>query len=177
MGVVAYQLLTGLLPFQAVVRSRAADLPPPSRLNPSVPMAVDAVIERAMEIEPSMRDSTARAFAGALNEAFMSPPISDMPTVHDLAGSANVIVRTIIPENPCALCGQANRSGSRFCRHCGHNLDDAGVYVSTLRRRSVLQPFAVAVRAPQGKSGGTRPRRETVPGSLTFFDRKDAEMR
>jgi serine/threonine protein kinase len=148
MGVVAYQLLTGLLPFQAVVRSRAADLPPPSRLNPAVPMAVDAVIERAMEIEPSMRYSTARAFADALNEALTSSPISEMPTVHDLAGSANVIVHAIIPENLCALCGQENRSGSRFCRHCGHNLDDTSPlvtevcqvgYVSDVGRRYVAQ--------------------------------------
>src|SRR5579863_5116535 len=35
LGVVAYQLFTGLLPFQAVVRSRAAELPLPSKLNPS----------------------------------------------------------------------------------------------------------------------------------------------
>ena len=97
MGVVAYQLLTGLLPFQAVVRSRAAELPPPSKLNPAVPQAVDVVIERAMEIEPSKRYSTARAFADALNEALKVPPISDMPTIHISNSNANVIVRTIIP--------------------------------------------------------------------------------
>lgn len=124
MGVVAYQLLTGLLPFQAVVRSRAAELPPPSKLNPAVSQAVDAVIERAMEIEPSMRYSTARACADAFNEALKVPPISDMPTIHISTGNANVIVLAIMPENPCGHCGQENRSRSRFCRRCGYNLDD-----------------------------------------------------
>ncbi|GAC1350530.1 MAG: hypothetical protein NVSMB27_33890 [Ktedonobacteraceae bacterium] len=148
MGVVAYQLLTGLLPFQAVVRSRAAELPPPSKLNPAVPQAVDAVIERAMEIEPSMRFKTARAFADSLNVALESPPISDMPTIHIPAGNANVIVRTMLPENPCGHCGQENRSSSRFCRHCGQSLDNTshvemGVcpvgFVSDVGRRYVAE--------------------------------------
>jgi len=52
MGVVAYQMLTGLLPFQAIVRSRATHLPPPSELNSVVPPAVDAAIFRASEVEP-----------------------------------------------------------------------------------------------------------------------------
>ncbi|HTD19104.1 MAG TPA: serine/threonine-protein kinase, partial [Ktedonobacteraceae bacterium] len=67
LGVVAYQLFTGLLPFQAVVRSHAAELPPPSMLNPALPQAVDAVVEQAMELEPSRRYSTAGEFADALN--------------------------------------------------------------------------------------------------------------
>ncbi|GAC1312973.1 MAG: hypothetical protein NVSMB27_49190 [Ktedonobacteraceae bacterium] len=148
MGVVAYQLFTGLLPFQAVVRSRAAELPPPSKLNATLPQAVDAVVERAMEIEPSMRYNTAGEFADALNEALKSPPIADVPTIVISAGNANVIVHTIIPENPCSLCGQENRSSSRFCRHCGHSLDDTSPlvaevcqvgYVSDVGRRYVAE--------------------------------------
>src|SRR5579864_9602854 len=50
-GVVAYQMFTGLLPFQAVVRSRSAELPAPSKLNASLPSAADAVILGAMEID------------------------------------------------------------------------------------------------------------------------------
>jgi serine/threonine protein phosphatase PrpC len=38
--------------------------------------------------------------------------------------SANVIVRALLPENPCTNCGRENRGSSRFCRHCGHSLDD-----------------------------------------------------
>jgi len=130
LGVVAYQLFTGLLPFQAVVRSRAAELPVPSKLNPSLPTAVDAVVERAMELEPSNRYSTGRAFADALNAALVSPSLIDMPTIDVSSSNANILVRTIIPENPCAACGQENRSTSRFCRHCGNNLDDTSPLVT-----------------------------------------------
>src|SRR5438270_13135668 len=105
---VSYQLYTGLLPFQAVVRSRVAELAPPSKLNSDVPQAVDAIVERAMELEPSKRYSSGREFADALNNALAAPPISEMPTILVSSGNANIIVRTIIPENPCSACGQEN---------------------------------------------------------------------
>ncbi|HLZ60561.1 MAG TPA: serine/threonine-protein kinase, partial [Ktedonosporobacter sp.] len=63
MGVVAYQMFTGLLPFQAVVRSHAAELPLPSKLNNTLPPAVDTLVMRAMEVDPSKRYRSARAFA------------------------------------------------------------------------------------------------------------------
>src|SRR2546421_2205988 len=123
MGVVAYQMFTGLLPFQAIVRSRAATLPPPSELNPLLPPAADAVIFRATETDPAKRYRSARAFADGLNDALKSAPLSVTPTKLATAGNANVVVRAIIPENPCSTCGQENRSSSRFCRRCGHRLD------------------------------------------------------
>jgi serine/threonine protein phosphatase PrpC len=105
-------------------------LPPPSELNPSLPAATDAVIFRAIETDPAMRYSSARSFAGALNAALKSAPISVTPTRLATIGNANVIVRTIIPENPCSACGQENRSSSRFCRRCGHRLDDTSPLVT-----------------------------------------------
>ncbi len=154
MGVVTYQMLTGLLPFQAVVRSHAAELPTPSQMNSAVPQAVDAVIEQAMEIEPAKRYASGKAFAAAFNNALAVPlseptrAAEELPTIRVNARNANVLVRTIIPENPCANCGQENRSSSRFCRHCGHSLDDTSPmvvdvcqlgYVSDVGRRYAAQ--------------------------------------
>ena len=129
MGVVAYQFMTGLLPFQAVVRHHAAGLPPPSTLNAWLPTSVDAVILRAIETDPRKRFQSARAFADALNDALStgSSPETSAPTmVATVAGAknANVLVRMLVPENPCPQCGKENRSSSRFCRYCGHNLDE-----------------------------------------------------
>ncbi|MEO8971952.1 MAG: protein kinase, partial [Ktedonobacteraceae bacterium] len=155
MGVVAYQMLTGLLPFQAVVRSHAAELPMPSQLNNAVPQAVDAVISRAMELEPSNRYVSGKAFADAFNSALDGtraalPPkaVEELPTIAVNVGNANVLVRTLIPENPCANCGQENRGSSRYCRHCGHSLDETSPmvidvcqvgYVSDVGRRYAAQ--------------------------------------
>ncbi len=148
MGVIAYQMFTGLLPFQAIVRSRGAQLPGPSELNPVLPQAADAIILRAMENDPAKRYRSARAFADALNETLKLASSSVTPTMFGTSNNANVIVRTIIPENPCSDCGQENRSSSHYCRRCGHKLDDTSPlvtevcqvgYVSDTGRRFVAE--------------------------------------
>jgi serine/threonine protein kinase len=129
LGVVAYQMLTGLLPFQAIVRSRAARLPCPSELNPLLPGAVDNVVLRAMDNDPDKRYPGARAFVQALDAALEVPVSTSEATRIEGTASANVLVRAIIPENPCGSCGQENRRSSRFCRRCGHRLDDTSPLV------------------------------------------------
>ncbi len=154
MGVVAYQMFTGLLPFQAVVRYRVSEVPLPSKINPALPAALDAVIMRAMETEPAKRYPSARAFADAVNDALTTSPafpvipptpsLSDMPTlpitsaalpallqaVQAPLNNASIMVRLIVPENPCSACGQENRNNSRFCRRCGHPLNDTAPLVT-----------------------------------------------
>src|SRR5579883_1919397 len=131
MGVVAYQMLTGLLPFQAIVRSHAARLPCPSELNPELSPAVDDVVLRAIDNDPNRRYPTAGEFVRELDAALQLPPASSVEVTRmEIPGSANTIVRAIIPENPCSACGQENRSSSRFCRRCGHRLDDTSPLVT-----------------------------------------------
>jgi eukaryotic-like serine/threonine-protein kinase len=148
MGVIAYQMFTGLLPFQATVRNRSAQLPAPSELNPLLPQIADAIILRAMDTDPAKRYRSSRAFADALNETLKSVSQLGTPTLFATENNANIIVRTIIPENPCSECGQENRSSSRFCRRCGHKLDDTSPlvtevcqvgYVSDTGRRYVAE--------------------------------------
>ncbi len=134
MGIVAYQMFTGLLPFQAVVKSRAVELPMPSKLNWALPPAVDPIIMRAMDVDPAKRHRSAGAFVEALNDAIASDltvadGIEFAPTMV-ATSNANVIVRAMVPENPCASCGRENRGSSRFCRHCGHSLDDTSPLVT-----------------------------------------------
>jgi eukaryotic-like serine/threonine-protein kinase len=126
MGVVVYQMFTGLLPFQALIRNRGAELPAPSTLNKVLPPALDAVVLRAMEIDPGKRFPSASAFADALEDTLTKESFYAEPTVSEsvmVTSDANVIVRTAMPENPCGQCGRENRSSSRFCRHCGQSLD------------------------------------------------------
>lgn len=148
MGVVAYQMFTGLIPFQAIVRNHALGIPSSSELNPQLNAAVDAAIERAMENDPVKRFTSAREFADTINAALKVTSSTATPTMLVTSGSTNVIVRTIIPENPCSACGQENRSSSRFCRRCGHRLDDTSPlvtdvcqvgYVSDVGRRYVAE--------------------------------------
>ena len=71
-GVVLYELLTGVLPFDgenqfAVIHKIVGHDPaPPSTLNPEVPPAMDEVMARAMAKNPDERYATAREFGLAL---------------------------------------------------------------------------------------------------------------
>jgi serine/threonine protein kinase len=133
MGVIAYQMFTGLLPFQAVVKNHAAELPAPSTLNFTLPPTVDAVIMKAIEAEPAKRFHSGKDFIEALFDALVTENIWIQPTITDEAKSpttlnnSNAIVRLLIPENPCGKCGRENRSVSRFCRHCGYTLNSTSL--------------------------------------------------
>jgi serine/threonine protein phosphatase PrpC len=129
LGVLAYQMLTGVLPQQATIDNPSATLPYPSTLNSWLPSSVDPVILRAIEHNPRKRYQSARAFVDALNLALatgISPAASDLTVASGTLASldAPVVIRTVQLENVCIQCCSENRSGSRFCRHCGHELVD-----------------------------------------------------
>ena len=75
LGVVAYHLLTGRVPFQATSHAELINLiatrqpPPAQQINPRVSVTVSAVLAQAMSIDPKFRFPTARNFARALSQA------------------------------------------------------------------------------------------------------------
>jgi beta-lactam-binding protein with PASTA domain len=74
-GVVLYELLTGVVPFDhelpvTIALKHVSEAPvPPMQRNPAVPPALDAVALRALRKEPAARYQTADEFAGALRSA------------------------------------------------------------------------------------------------------------
>jgi serine/threonine-protein kinase len=75
LAVVAYEMLSGQIPFQAESTAslvfKVAAEPPPSirQVRPELPEEVDVVLERALAKEPGERFETATAFVEALAEA------------------------------------------------------------------------------------------------------------
>ena len=73
LGIVLFETLTGQRPFTgdgaaAVALARLTTTPPrPSSLRPSVPVELDAIVQRAMEFDPDDRYPTAAAMAVALD--------------------------------------------------------------------------------------------------------------
>ena len=131
MGVVAYQMFTGILPAQAIIRSRTAMCPVPSALNPALPPTVDPIVMCVMDIDPAKRYRSGHEFADALNNALQGESISAAAIVGDtITSTGNIIIRSLIPEHPCSRCGRENRDSSRFCRYCGHTLSDTSALVS-----------------------------------------------
>jgi eukaryotic-like serine/threonine-protein kinase len=86
LGIIAYEMLTGTLPFHASTPAEIASAhvrvppPPPSLRMPEVPLSVDAAIFQALEKDPSRRFPTAGSFAAAIAawnvRANPSPPLA-----------------------------------------------------------------------------------------------------
>jgi serine/threonine-protein kinase len=77
LGCVAFELLTGRRPFEAESPTAEATLhasePPPhaSELDPSLPAAVDTVLQRALAKSPDARPGSAKALVGGLRTALL----------------------------------------------------------------------------------------------------------
>jgi serine/threonine protein kinase len=78
-GVILYECLTGRVPFEgdtpvAVALKQLSEQPvPPSHINPEVSPALDAVVMKSLQREPSMRFGDANEFIAALDAAMLDP--------------------------------------------------------------------------------------------------------
>ena len=74
-GIVLYEMLTGTVPFEGdsavtIALKQVSEPPlPPSRLNPAVPLDLEAVVLRALAKEPHQRFADADEFIAALEAA------------------------------------------------------------------------------------------------------------
>ncbi len=79
LGAIAYELLAGRAPSDSRARedegiTRRMILPPvPSSINSKLPMAIDAVVMKALAIDPDQRYQTPRDFAEAFSQAGAQP--------------------------------------------------------------------------------------------------------
>jgi len=73
-GIVLYELLTGRVPFDAdtpvavLMKHAYEPPPPPSSINPDIPVAVETALLRAIEKDPGARYQSAAAMAEALEQ-------------------------------------------------------------------------------------------------------------
>ncbi|NMO15838.1 protein kinase [Pyxidicoccus fallax] len=90
LGVIAYQLVTGRLPFEdeglagQLVAHQTRPPPPPRSVHPGVPPAVERVILRALAKSPEERYPSAAALRAALQAAVTEDARSPAPEAHAL---------------------------------------------------------------------------------------------
>lgn len=116
-GVVLYELLTGILPFdgenQFVVIHQIVGHEPtrPSMLNPDVPAAMDEVIARAMAKNPDERYATAREFGLALRVVAQHMGASSGDQNADVAAELGKIIANRAPVAPPAALRDGSSTG------------------------------------------------------------------
>ncbi len=93
-GVVLYELLTGSVPFEGdsavtiALKQVSVDAVPPSRRNPEVSPALDAVVMRSLAKEPSQRFANADEFIAALQRAREGIAPAPAPVPNSATGTA-----------------------------------------------------------------------------------------
>ena len=93
LGVVAYELLTGRVPFLAdtpfaIVAAHMRDpLPPPRSINPALPAMAERALLTALAKQPAQRFASAAEFATALSDGLRgTPAVETMPTIAPVRG-------------------------------------------------------------------------------------------
>lgn len=82
LAVIAYQFLTGRLPFKAdtgyatIIQHITMQPPPPCQVNPTLPLALDQILMRGLSKNPAERLPSARAFIAELEAALNNAPFA-----------------------------------------------------------------------------------------------------
>lgn len=139
LGATMYHALTGHEPQPFEAPGVGALL----RWNRAITLQTEAIVVRAMQLDPEQRYQSAREMATALEErnAALTPrprlsatttrqPVATRP-VSPKATKAPRPARTAAPASAagpvCPRCGKRNRAGARFCAHDGAPLTPAAV--------------------------------------------------
>jgi serine/threonine protein kinase/ribosomal protein S27AE len=127
LGVLVFEMLTGRTPFEAdnytaIAHAHIYEQPPlPSRLNPRISPAVQAVILKALNKQPQDRFQHATDFALALEQA-VAAQMPMTSAAHPRALTPGVAVGQVAGLGVCPRCRAPNALGRQFCTQCGSPL-------------------------------------------------------
>ena len=142
MGVLAYDMLTGTTPFNALERGavqarQLTTFPPlPSSVNPNLPTHLDSVILRALAAHPERRYATPGEFIAAMEAASPTPDAENVPfdivqeveeLQSELPGMEGVETANFpVEDKPlimCTVCGHRSPADATWCAGCWGELD------------------------------------------------------
>ena len=163
-GVILYECLTGRVPFEgdtpvAIALKQISEQPvPPSHLNPEVSPALDAVVMKALQREPSMRFGDAGEFIAALDAALLDPtggsPAPERKRWPMIVGAVAAALIALIAwgllrDNTVRVPNVVGLPQERAI----NNLSSSGFKVDTVKRVKAAAPInQVVSQTPRGET-------------------------
>jgi serine/threonine-protein kinase len=163
-GVILYECLTGRVPFEgdtpvAIALKQISEQPiPPSHLNPEVSPALDAVVMKALQREPSMRFGDSDEFIVALDAAMLDPtggsPAPERKKWPMIVGAIALALLALIAwgmlrDNTVQVPNIVGLTQDRAF----NTLSSSGFQVDTVKRiKSQAPPNQVVSQDPRGES-------------------------
>jgi hypothetical protein len=109
---------------------------PPSRFNPDVPAAMDAVVVKALAPNPADRYPDVKSFMAAFGSVTLAPALQQ--------------AWEVLPGDRCSRCGTRNQTG-HYCRKCGARLERPEDEASSTLPESVLDEPIQITRVEVGR--------------------------
>jgi serine/threonine protein kinase/uncharacterized protein YjdB len=159
LGVVAYEMLTGQIPFtgetgMAVMMAHAVDpLPPIESLRPDCPLALSKVIRKMLEKKPEHRFPSMADAVAALRAASLASVVPAVPPSAERETQGRVVGRVGQPPRPSDATGTAAK--------------DTLPRVSPLRARLMERQSSAAAAANLAAVTRAPERRTTSPAVIT----------
>ena len=154
LGATLYYLLTGYQPTEAPARLSAQALRPPAMLNPALSKRTEAVVLRAMELDPAARQQTTLELADALTAARRAL------TRHGaVSGYPNSPAHEDAAAEPTVAVGSASRAGREIVLMRGSASNAASQSMARMAQLRQLEALRRARFRRQRIAPRRRPRR------------------
>lgn len=130
LGVLAFDMLTGTVPFNAMERAsvqarQITSVPPtPSNINPNIPQQLDSIILKALAPHPERRYQTPSEFVEALESVSPIPAgefgvFKITETIEKQTSFPGLEQQEALgPPLICTVCGYSNIAGATWCAEC-----------------------------------------------------------
>ncbi len=165
-GMVLYELLTGILPFSGgnaetvKAKQEKGVLAKVSEINPRLPKEIDDLIEKALAWDPSDRFNSVGAFGNAIDKLANNIDRKELdgmfPGIHGDPMTESGANRRPVKDNPddwviiCEECLTSNSSEASYCSYCWKDMSsielitkpESLIYVRTSKRKRSIRKWA-----------------------------------
>ena len=145
LGATLFYLLTGYQPTEAPARLGPHALPAPRALNPAISRQIEAIVMKAMSLDPRERQQSASILLEELRQARAHLAANADQLNGDSTGK---MARVRDHLQPCMRCGTGNPDAARFCMRCGGPLSQSHASARGSKPPVPVAPPAYGTGAP-----------------------------